>query len=76
MENINEDKIDLRRYVAAVKRYKWLYVVALVIMLSGSLFFALTREPKYDVYATMLIEDENGSSGNQLAGLGNMFGLF
>lgn len=76
MENINEDKIDLRRYVAAVKRYKWLYVAALVIMLSGSLFFALTREPKYDVYATMLIEDENGSSGNPLSGLGNMFGLF
>ena len=67
MENINNDKIDLRRYIAAAKRYKWLYIAALVVMMSGSIFFALTREPKYEINASMLVESEQSSGSGALA---------
>lgn len=76
MGNINNDKIDLRRYIAAVKRYKWLYIAALVVMLSGSIFFALTREPKYEVYSTMLIESDDTGGSNPLASMNQLMGFF
>ena len=76
MENINNDKIDLRRYIAAAKRYKWLYIAALVVMMSGSIFFALTREPKYEINASMLVESEQSSGSGALAGLNQMMGMF
>ena len=63
MAYINKDTIDLRRYKAAVKRYKWLYIATFVVLMSGSIFFALTREPKYEVWTSILIENESSSGG-------------
>lgn len=73
MTYLNNNTIDLRRFFAAVKRFKWLYVAATVVLMAGSIYFALTREAKYTLNATMLVESDDNSGG--FAGLGQMMGL-
>ena len=73
MTYLNNNTIDLRRFFAAVKRFKWLYVAATVVLMAGSIYFALTREAKYTLNATMLVESNDNSGG--FAGLGQMMGL-
>ena len=73
MANINDDTIDLRRYINSIKKNKWLFVATFVIVMAVGVFFASTREPKYELYSSMLIESEEGGAGSVAAGmLGNM----
>ena len=77
MANINDDTIDLRRYINSIKRNKWLFVATFVIVMAVGVFFASTREPKYDLYSSMLIESEEGGAGSMAAGmLGSMARTF
>lgn len=68
MANISDDKIDLRRIINAVKRCKWVCIATFVVLMAGSIYFALTREPKYDIYSIMLIEDDQSSGAGALLG--------
>lgn len=77
MANINDDTIDLRRYINSIKKNKWLFVATFVIVMAVGVFFASTREPKYELYSSMLIESEEGGAGSVAAGmLGNMAKTF
>ena len=73
MTYLNNNTIDLRRFFAAVKRYKWIYIATAVVLMSGSIYFALTREAKYTLNAVMLVEGENNTGG--FSGIGQMIGL-
>lgn len=83
MSNISDDKIDLRRIINAAKRCKWVYIATFVVLMTGSIYFALTREPKYELYSTLLIESDQGpnagallgSGGNQLMSMLSMSGF-
>ncbi len=77
MANINDDMIDLRRYINAIKKHKWLFVATFVVVMAAGVFFAFTREPKYDLYSSMLIESEDSGAGSMAAGmLGSMAKTF
>ena len=71
MGNTSDDRIDLRRFVKAIKRCKWVFISTFVVLMAGSIFFALTREPKYEVYSIMLVESEQGSGAGALLGGAN-----
>lgn len=68
MANISDDKIDLRRIINAVKRCKWICLAAFVVLMAGSIYFAFTREPKYELYSIMLVEDDQSSGAGALLG--------
>ena len=76
MTTINDDKIDLRRFIAAVKRWKWIYVLTFVVLMSGSIFFALTREPKYEVWSIAIVESEQSGGGSLGAGMSQLMNMF
>lgn len=77
MANINDDTIDLRRYINSIKKNKWLFIATFVVVMAIGVFFAYTREPKYELYSSMLIESEDGGAGSMAAGmLGSMAKTF
>lgn len=68
MSNISDDKIDLRRIINAAKRCKWVYIATFVVLMTGSIYFALTRESKYELYSILLIESDQGPNAGALLG--------
>lgn len=70
MARITDDSIDLRRYIAAAKRYKWIYIATFVVIMTGAIYFYATREPKYDMYAKIMIEHDDGN--NMIAGMSQL----
>lgn len=74
MTYLNNNTIDLRRFFATVIRYKWIYIATAVVLMTGSIYFALTREAKYTLNAVLLVENE-GDTGGRLSGMGAMLGL-
>lgn len=68
MSNISDDKIDLRRIISAAKRCKWVYIATFVVLMAGSIYFAMTRESKYDLYSILLIESDQGPNAGALLG--------
>ena len=68
---MEKDKvIDIRRYVAALSKHRWLYVAAAVVLLAMATFYAVYRMDQYEVSGSILIESENSSSGAGSAMLG------
>lgn len=59
------DSIDLRKYLAAIRKYKIWYIVSFVILMGLATTYHFTHMDLYGTYATVLIEDEedNSSSG-------------
>ena len=58
----------MRRIINAVKRCKWICLAAFVVLMAGSIYFAFTREPKYELYSIMLVEDDQSSGAGALLG--------
>ena len=74
MEN---DKIDLRKYISAVKR-GWIWgLISFLIIFGLAITYSVIKMPQYDSYAMMLIEDEPSSSksGGAMAGLMRTFSI-
>lgn len=69
--NENSQVLDLRRMWREMRRGRWLYVIAAVLMLGGATFYAMNKQDQYKIRGLVLIEDEK-ESGAGLRAMGGM----
>ena len=65
------DKIDLSKYMSAIKKGRLLYLATFVVLVSLSILYHFIRTDQYQAYSCMLIEDDDGDSGSAMKGLGS-----
>ena len=66
MEN---DKIDLRKYINAVKR-KWYWGVAVFVLVMGmAITYCVVKMPQYMSYSMMLIEADSDDGAKSMGGM-------
>lgn len=53
---MNEEKVDIREYIAIVLRRKWLVLALFLVTLLSTLYFTLRKPPVYDAKATIIIK--------------------
>ncbi len=58
MEKYNNE-LDFRRIIREIKRLWWLYVVALVVLMGGGIFYYIRSMPQYTATGNLLIEDSS-----------------
>lgn len=67
----DETPLDLRRYMSALLRYKWLILLGGVVGVGGGFGASRMSDPEYQSTATIWIEQEGGGgSGNRSGGGG------
>lgn len=65
MEN---DKIDLRKYIKAIKR-GWIWgLISFVVILGLVITYCVIKMPQYESYAMMLIEDDSDKGARSMGG--------
>lgn len=73
MEN---DKIDLRKYIAMVKR-NWLWLVTVFIIVMGlAIAYCVVKMPQYKTHAMLLIEDDSDEGTKSMGGIMGMMRSF
>lgn len=72
MEN---DVIDLSKYIRAIKSNKWWVLVSLVIFGAGILF-SMTRLPQYESYSRLLIESDSDNGASRMGGMASLMRTF
>lgn len=71
MKETNEDKLDLRRILSAIRKGWWWYAIAAVALLGLAGFYWVYGYPVYTSNATMLVEDDQDDSSGALKALGS-----
>lgn len=79
-DNLNVKKdLDLRRFYRAVRKFWWLYLVSVGVLLAGALIYAKTAMPQYTSHATLMIEESDNSAMvaamAKSSGIAKMMGL-
>ena len=76
MEN---DTIDLRKYIKAVKKGWILGLISFLVIFGLAIVYCVIKMPQYESYAMMLIEDDSDKSpramGGGMAGLVRTFSI-
>lgn len=65
MEN---DTIDLRKYIKAVKKGWILGLISFLVIFGLAIVYCVIKMPQYDSYAMMLIEDDSDKSSRAMGG--------
>jgi capsular exopolysaccharide synthesis family protein len=53
---MNEEKVDIREYLAIILRRKWLVLALFLVTFLSTLYFTLRKPPVYDAKATIIIK--------------------
>lgn len=73
MEN---DKIDLRKYIKALKK-GWVWgLISFVISIGLVITYCVIKMPQYESYASMLIEDDSDNTARSLGGMAGLMRTF
>lgn len=67
MEKYNNE-LDFRRLIREIKRLKWVYVAAFVLLMSAGIVYYLRCMPEYTVMGKVLIEDSSENTPSAAAG--------
>ena len=67
MEKYNNE-LDFRRFIREIKRLKWVYLAAFIILISGGIIYYLRSMPKYQAMGEVLIEDSSDNSSSMPSG--------
>lgn len=71
MEKYNNE-LDFRRFIREIKRLRWLYLLAFVVLFGAAIFYYMRSMPQYTAYGELLIEDS--SENTPSAGARRSFG--
>jgi len=66
----SDEALDWRRYVQAVRRYRWLILVLAVLGLGGGMVASRFLPPRYEVQATLWIQTEPRAAGSNRGPIG------
>lgn len=69
MEN---DSLDLRRHVRAIKQGKWWFLGSILLFATLAIVYYVRHMPQYDINASLLLEDESETGGSSLKKAGGM----
>lgn len=69
MEN---DSLDLRRHVRAIKQGKWWFLGSILLFATLAIVYCVRHMPQYDINASLLLEDESETGGASLKKAGGM----
>lgn len=69
MEN---DSLDLRRHVRAIKQGKWWFLGSILLFATLTIVYCVRHMPQYDINASLLLEDESETGGSSLKKAGGM----
>lgn len=69
MEN---DSLDLRRHVRAIKQGKWWFLGSILLFATLAIVYCVRHMPQYDINASLLLEDESETGGSSLKKAGGM----
>lgn len=61
MEN---DSLDLRRHIRAIKQGKWWFLGSLLFFVTLAIVYNIKHMPQYVINASLLLEDESDGSGS------------
>ncbi|MBO4814018.1 MAG: hypothetical protein J5523_03580 [Muribaculaceae bacterium] len=61
MEN---DSLDLRRHIRAIKQGKWWFLGSLLFFITLAIVYNIKHMPQYDINASLLLEEESDGSGS------------
>lgn len=68
MIDMENDKIDLRKYIKAIKR-GWVWgLISFVVILGLAITYCVIKMPQYESYAMMLIEDDSDKGTRSMGG--------
>ena len=59
----NNDTIDLRKYLSAIKKGWYWYVITFAVFTALAITYHFVRMDQYAVHSSLLIEDDDGESG-------------
>ena len=65
----NNDTIDLRKYLSAIKKGWYWYVITFAVFTALAITYHFVRMDQYAVHSSLLIEDDDGESGGAMGGL-------
>ena len=65
---VDDDKVNWGRYTAALRRYKWLMLLIVLLGTAGGVVATRFLPPIYTAKATIWIEDGGGKTGPDPAG--------
>lgn len=74
MEKEN-DQIDLRKYLKAIKQGKWWMVITMIIVIGLTTAYTVIKAPQFESNATILIENES-EGGTTMPGMGAIMRTF
>ena len=69
MEN---DSLDLRRHIRAIKQGKWWFLGSILLFGTLAVIYLTSHMPQYEINATLLLEDDTDGSGSTLKKAGGM----
>ena len=58
------DSIDLRKYISAMRKRWYWYLIAFIVMMALGITYHFIHMDVYRTHAIVLIEDDNGESGS------------
>lgn len=73
MEN---DKIDLRKYINAIKRGWILGAIAFAVVMGLVIYYCSIKAPQYETYSQMLIETESDNGASRMGGMSSLMRSF
>lgn len=75
MEN---DSLDLRRHIRAIKQGKWWFLGSILFFGTLAIFYHMKHMPQYVINSSMLLEDESDGSGSlkKAGGMAQMMRTF
>lgn len=70
------DTLDLRRFFRSVSHLRWIYLASFIFFMSLAAIYWSMRQPKYEIYSTILIEDPSGDNAGAAGGMMTMMRTF
>ncbi|MDE7411655.1 MAG: hypothetical protein K2M94_06420 [Paramuribaculum sp.] len=74
-----ESKLDLRRYIQSIVRYKWIFIGMMSLFIFAGIFLAIRSLPKYRIEGEVLIGETSkfdGSANGNATGMSSMMKSF
>lgn len=72
----NENRIDIRRILRAVRQWRWPMIIFIVLLTAAGTWYGFTRLPQYEIKGALLIGDNNSDQDASAGSVSQMMRTF
>ncbi len=74
--NKEDSKINISFMVNSFRNYWWVYAVMLCLFLGLAAIYVKVKSPSYEIYSSIILNDDENDSKGSLGGLGSLMASF